>query len=206
MRSSVKAWLRGWMILAGAALLIFGAGCSHQPRHRVAEAEQLYLNARYDEAIPMLKESLLAEPEDAAAHFYLGSCFRLAGGKNRWLAPAEGEIRTALAIFRRGGGESPIPRFNGTYFELRCHLELANIYLAQLLAMAEVGAQPALLQAQISKIETAVEEARRVAPDNPETLQLEDLLQSARALLQPARDNRRPAGGSPFRNPSTQRL
>lgn len=115
------------------------SGCAKQPeRNLFAEAEHLYLDQRYDEAVVLLKQHLARHPEDAGAHFYLGTCY-LSSPKNGWLGIAQGELQTALALFERQGKINPIPRFNdSTYFELICHINLAKVYLRLILNIMDM--------------------------------------------------------------------
>ncbi len=142
------------------------------------QAEDLYRNQQYDEAIPVLKEYLLRHPDDAGAHFYLGSSYVLMS--DPWLVPAMGELQTALALFERSGRISPIERFSDTYFELRCHLELAKVLLKQLAYLDDYPASPEIAAAILERCDTILAEVRELDPDSPDVRQLDEILTAIR--------------------------
>ncbi|MCP4641238.1 MAG: hypothetical protein GY851_12425 [bacterium] len=161
------------IIAAVAALTVFG-GCRTDSADRLPKAEELYLAQRYDEAIPLLRQHLVVHPDDAAGHFYLGSCYMLSS--DPWMVLAQGEIETALAIFERTGKKSPIDRFTDTYFELRCHLELAKILFKQVIFLADENGPPRLAAMVVERLEETLERVRKIDPSAPEVAQLEGLI------------------------------
>lgn len=180
-------------------LVTAAAGCA-RPTVTLQDGEALYLEGDYDAAIAVLKEYLIEHPEDAGAHFYLGSCYRL--WRKGWFPLlAQGEIETAQALYERSGGKSPIPRFPDTYFALRCQTELANVFLRHLAVVERLQADPGLTALLVRRIEMALEEARRIDPAAPEVAQLQDIVSGLREAvagaftLPPAR--RPPSPGLP---------
>jgi len=118
-----------WTVLCCLAALLASCGGSlggsRGDDGLLVKAETLCLERRYDDAIPVLKQHLAARPDDAGAHYYLGRCYALA---NRpWPAIARGELETALDLFRKQGGKSPLARFDDQAFEMACHLEIARV-------------------------------------------------------------------------------
>lgn len=118
--------------LALLVILLLGAGaCGRPPREDLlAKGEYLCREARWEEAIPVLKQHLLENPRDAGAHYYLGRCYL--NQRSPWPMLAVGELETAMYLFLKSGKVSPIARFNATYFELSCHLEMSKVYLKQI--------------------------------------------------------------------------
>ena len=190
--------------LAGA-LVALAAGCA-RPQHvnYFQEGEDLYLKGEYDAAIDRFKLQLQQKPEDAGAHFYLGSCYLYAaqkniGGKdNAWLGIAQGELETALALFERGGKVNPVPRFDATYFEMICHINQAKIYLLLIQAIAQnprlfVGVIPReAIPAFIEKCNEQAKLAEQVAPGNPDVEQLKMLLAAISGAVGPVDDTTPP--------------
>ena len=162
------------MVVAVAVLAI---GCS-RAEPTLDQAEDLYRDQRYDEAIPVLKGYLLLHPDDAGAHFYLGSSYLLTS--DPWLVPAMGELQTAMALFERSGKKSPIERFSDTYFELRCHLELAKVLLKQLMYLSDYPASPRISAAILERCDAILADARKVDPESPDVRQLDEILTAIR--------------------------
>jgi len=162
------------LVVAGALLAIH---CSRS-KPTLSEAENLYREQRYDEAIVVLKDYLLLYPDDPGAHFYLGSSYLLMN--DPWLVLAMGELETALALFEQSGKKSPIERFSDTYFELRCHLELAKVLLKQLMFLNDHPASRSISAAILDRCETILAKAREVDPDSPDVRQLEEILTAIR--------------------------
>jgi tetratricopeptide (TPR) repeat protein len=163
----------------GLAVLAL-TGCSRDDGS-LEDAERVYLAGRYDEAVPLLKEYLLRHPDDAGAHFYLGSSYLLQD--DPWLTLAEGEIETALALFERSGKVSPIPRFSDTYFELRCYLELAKVYFKLILFLGDNRGSPQWIAMITERCDEILASARQVDPDAPEVKQLEELIGGVRRSI-----------------------
>ena len=114
--------------LAYFALCLVCAACSRAPeRDLFKEGETLFLNGEYDAAVEVFKQRLVQDPNDAGAHFYLGTCC-FYNTDNNWLGIALGELETALSLFERQGKVNPVPRFSAEYFEMICHVNQAYIY------------------------------------------------------------------------------
>ncbi|NIA15075.1 MAG: hypothetical protein GWP08_13465 [Nitrospiraceae bacterium] len=154
---------------------------------------ELCRRGRWDEAIPLLNRHLLDHPDDVrrntAAHFFLGQAYLF--GSDPYLPVAEGELELALAMFIKNGRKSPIAEFSDTYFELRCHLELAKVHLRALDTAIFYNARQELLRAIYGKCLDEAEKARQVAPDSPDVAQLDEVLRDLALQIETPR--RRPA-------------
>lgn len=187
-------------MLAVCAVAGFGCGSS-EPPPTLAGVEYLYLEGDYQGAVAAAKERLLEYPGDAGAHFYFGSA-QMAITEPWVPLLAMGELETALALFERGGKVSPIDRFGDTYFELRCHLDIAKVGLRHLLSLEGTEAPPGAVAMLLRRIELALEDARKVLPEAAEVKQLEAILQQIRSgtKVPPDQQERlrqdRPSGGS----------
>jgi hypothetical protein len=174
------------LIFIGIVLLAGGCSgkASGEKADLMAEAEFLVREARWADAIPVLKDHLILHPEDSGAHFYLGRCWLNApefnGREGPWLVLAEGELQLALQLFEKQGGVSTIERFNDRYFELICHVERAKIYLKQLqfLAGSNGVIRGRTAEGIMENLRQAVADARAVNPDAAEVRSLEQLLRS----------------------------
>lgn len=173
-----------WPNAARAAVLaamLCAAGCARTPSgEHLREAGALCKQGQWDEAIPLLKRHLLDCPEDVTAHFLMGRCYL--NGHPPCHAVAEGEFLLALKLFKLNGKHTPIAEYSDAYFELRCHLELAKVYLLQLGAARAFGAPPGHIRALISKCRKEAETARRMEPGSDDVKELERLLIEMRAL------------------------
>ncbi len=188
MTSSSLRGLQAALVFGVAALA--GCGGAGGDVDYLAEAEALLLDARWDEAIPLLREHLLRNPQDPGAHFYLGRAYMF--GSSGLLGHALGEFQTALYYFHRDGGESPIERFSDTYFELACHVESAKVYLQIALVFLEMPEPPSQLLHALAECHRVLERAREVDPEAPEVQELElhltTLREEAEARLGPPED------------------
>ncbi|MDZ4860841.1 MAG: hypothetical protein SGI88_17835 [Candidatus Hydrogenedentes bacterium] len=161
------------------------ASCNRAPAPDFfAEGEELYLKGEYDEAIERFKGYLLADPDHAGAHWYLGTCY-LYSSEHRWLGIAQGELETALALFNRQGKANPIPRFNETYFEMMCHINQAKIYLLLVETLIQnPRAFPgldarAVIPGLLAKCAEHAGLADEVSPGNPDVVELKRILDRA---------------------------
>jgi len=178
-----------------AAYLLAGIGLAcHTPpqRNLMQEAETLVLDAKFDEAIPVLKKKLLADPEDAGAHYYLARCFQFAS--KPWLAVAQGELETALHLFAKQAKKSPIARFSDAYFEMICHIDIGKIRLRQIMAVLDNGGALEDIQPLLASGREAAANARRIMPDANEVKELEANLAQTEKLAQALR----PPPATPF--------
>lgn len=171
-------------ILVAAAVLSVSAGCAQRTDAGLLEqAEYFILEQRYAEAIPLLKQLLLSNPNHSGAHYYLGRCY-FAPKDTFWFTIAEGEIQTALNLFIREGRKSTIPRFPDAYFELICHLDIAKIRLRQAMFLVEQDAPLSAVSELLAQAADSVEEARKVAPDSPDVTQIDQTLTQFRRTIQ----------------------
>ena len=165
-------------LVCGLALFVGCRGATHEDW--LGQAQTLCQGQQWNAAIPLLKRHLLERnPDihtDAAAHFHLGRCYL--NGTQFYPGAAEGELQTALRIFLENGRQSPIEEYSDDYFELRCHLELAKVYLRLLMHAARLGASPASMHGIFRQARQAADNARRVAPDSDEVRELQHLLDS----------------------------
>lgn len=211
-------------VLLAAAICAAVAGCGEE-EDLFDRAEYLMLEARWNEAMPVLRQYLRENPGDPGAHFYLGRAYLLSGLP--LLLHAEGELKTARHLFEGQGGESPIERFSDTYFELICHLELAKVYMRIIVQLIDQPYNDHFTRTALERIERELEAARRIDPDSPdvemladfvdevrETLDIEDRpdpdlprqpepLQPPRERIPDPEDRQRPPGPSPRRDPLT---
>ena len=150
-------------------------GCRQTPPPELPpQVATLIQEQKWDEAIPLLKHHLLVRPGDAAAHFYLGACY--VGLRDPVLAVAEGELKIALTLFRQSGATGPVADMTAKDFELRCYLEIANVYILSIEAAARANANPATLDLIVRNLDAAVADAAGVAPEDPRVKRLEDFL------------------------------
>jgi hypothetical protein len=140
----------------------------------LARAKELCQDQKWDLAVKLLKARLQEDPEDAAAHFYLGRCYL--NGHMLYPAVAEGEFSAALMLFAESGRRSPIPEYSDQYFELRCHLEIVKVYVRMLMIAKENNASPQVIQKIQNDCRQKAAQAERVMPDAPEIKELQKIL------------------------------
>lgn len=155
--------------LSLCAILLFSSislvGC--QPTEEVdllKQGEALCLDQRWEEAQVVLKKYLLSNPDDAGAHYYLGRCNVY--GNVFWPKVARGEYETALRLFLASGKENPIERFGAEYFEMILHLHSAEVLVKVVYGLNGNGVRLTSLKGMIEKIESSVNEARKISPDH----------------------------------------
>ena len=170
---SVPAFRR-WS--AAAVLILLGAACSRPDPDLDGRAQTLIAESQWDDAIDLLKRRLIQHPDDVAAHFYLGRCYL--NGSMFYPGAAAGEFETALQLFTDKGRHSPIAEYEDQYFELRCHLELAKVYLRTYLELADRGAPKSVLQQPMRNLKKAAESAEKIAPDSQDVRDLKSVIQS----------------------------
>jgi len=150
-------------------------GCRQTPPSELSpQVATLIQEQKWDEAIALIKHHLLVRPGDVAAHFYLGACY--VSLPDPVLAVAEGELKTALTLFRQSGATGPVADMTAKDFELRCHLEIANVYILSIEAAARVNANPAVIDLLVRNLDAAATGAAGVAPEDPRVKRLEDFL------------------------------
>ncbi|MCC6152905.1 MAG: hypothetical protein IT367_04065 [Candidatus Hydrogenedentes bacterium] len=179
--------------------LVAACACSRAPqRNQFKEGETLYLDGKYSQAAELFKQRLFENPDDAGAHYYLGSaymsnCIRpdqvaLSNRDmtpDRWLGIAQGELEVALELFKRQGKVSPIPRFDATYFEMMCHVTRAKIHFILLQSILDAPPNPrgpnlrSLVPGIIKKCAEEAEAAEKVSPDAAEVRELKELIKAA---------------------------
>jgi len=203
--------------IATLVILVAACACSRAPqRDLFAEGETLFLNGKYTEAAEVFRQRLLDNPNDAGAHYYLGTTYlyRFAtnqsnapaapifGTNQNWLGIAQGELETAVSLFKRQGKTNPVPRFDtnttpefspAQYFEMICHVNQAKILLLLTQSILENprtirGLNPlTLLPGIIEKCQQQADEAERAAPGHPDVaglkLQIEELVKVAGPML-----------------------
>ncbi len=161
------------LMLSLAALV---AGCAKPAPELNGQAKALIEQSRWDDAIDPLKGQLLHAPDDVAAHFYLGRCYL--NGSVFYAGAAAGEFETALRLFIEQGRHSPIAEYNDQYFELRCHLELAKVFLRTYLEYVDRGAPRSVLQKPMRRLKKAAEAAEQIAPDSQDVRDLKSVIAS----------------------------
>lgn len=180
-------------------VLVAACACSRaQQRDLFKEGETLYLDGKYSQAAEVFKQRLLENPNDAGAHYYLGSaymsnCIRpdQAALSNRdmtpdrWLGIAQGELEMALELFKRQGKVSPIPRFDATYFEMMCHVTRAKTHFILLQSILDAPPNPrgpnmrSLVPGIIMKCAEEAEAAEKLSPNAAEVRELKELIKAA---------------------------
>ncbi|MEA3365186.1 MAG: hypothetical protein U9Q79_06045 [Candidatus Hydrogenedentes bacterium] len=173
------------------AICILSPSCGETPEEShqdlMAHAEYLVREARWADAIDVLKQYLVVHPEDSGAHFYLGRCWlnvpEFKGHEGPWLVLAEGELNLALDLFHEQGGKSTIERFSDEYFQVICHLERAKVYLKQLTYLADRRGYLAGATAEtiITELRQAIADAKAINPDSPDVWAFEHLLDTLEA-------------------------
>lgn len=178
--------------VACAALCLMCAACAPAPDSNLFEkGEALYLKQDYKAAADLFKQRLIQDPDDAGAHFYLGTCYLYDSNKD-WLGIAQGELETALALYERHGKVNPVPRFSADYFEMICHVNQAKIHLYLMTELLNntkktPGVNPrALIPVILRKCMEQASEAERIAPGDPDVEALKQLIQEFVGTLSPA--------------------
>jgi tetratricopeptide (TPR) repeat protein len=154
-------------------------GCHRAPDDSaLRQAELLCEQRQWEAAIPLLKQHLLKNPLDGAAHFYLARCY--GNARRPYFAVAEGEIQTALTVFIQNGRQSPLTGLSSQQFESSCYLELAEIYLRMLRIASRIGGSPAVAQQIFRQIDRVIEQARQLDPTSEELRKLDQILDRIR--------------------------
>ena len=156
------------------AALVLIACHSAPPPELPPNVAALMQERKWDEALSLINQHLLVSPRDVAAHFYRGQCY--ASLKDPALAVAEGEFRIALSLFRQAGVTAKVAGMAPKDFELRCCLEIANVYMQSLNTAVRLNASEPVLEQLVRKVESITAEAARIAPDEPRVKRLEDFL------------------------------
>lgn len=196
-RHKLRGVLVACLVTATAAAVAAQIARWHRPHvDTLRVGAELCRHGRWDEAIPLLNRHLLDFPNDAhrnaAAHFFLGQAYLF--GSDPYLPVAQGELELALAMFTQNGRKSPIEEFSDTYFELRCHLELAKVHLSTLSVAISLRAPQWMLRAALDKCRDEAEKARRVAPDSSDVAQLDRMLRDfAKQIEEPRLQPAKPA-------------
>jgi tetratricopeptide (TPR) repeat protein len=161
-------------IAAATALVLIAAACSQPGPDLNGRAQALLEKSQWDAAADPLKRQLIEQPDDVAAHFYLGRCYL--NGSMFYPGAAAGEFETALRLFTEKGRHSPIAEYDDKYFELRCHLEMAKVYLRTYLELADRGAPRSILQQPMRNLKAAEEAAEKIDPDSKDVRDLKSMI------------------------------
>lgn len=154
------------------------------------EGEDLCLNQEWNLARATLKQYLTRRPEDPAGHFYLGRAY-MYGSQFRPIM-AEGEFLTALRLFRKQGGKSPIERFPDRYFEMMCYLEAAKANLIQIDVYMSAGMSVNAVQELVDECAYFAGRARKIIPNAKEVAELDQIVRDLRPPGYPRRNPRKP--------------
>lgn len=177
-----------WNLLLGAVCLTGLTACSPRPiagEDVLIEGETQLRDMEWENARVTLRRFLLDRPEHAGGHFYLGRAYLFA--EDFRPAIAEGELQTALALFKRQGGRSPIPRFDDRYFELICNIESAKVCVLQIAEVRDRGLPMGPMKGVARRARDYVEAARAVIPESEDVAAYDELVaQIERALGLPA--------------------
>ena len=142
------------------------------------DAEQLILEAKWREAHFLLRIFLKENPSHPGAHFYLGRSYLFLADDFRPTI-AEGELQTALALYRENGNNSFIDRFDSpNYFEIICNMESTKVAMKEYAFLLEFNAHPTIMQDSLQRARFYVEEARKVAPNNKDVLDYDSYVRS----------------------------
>jgi len=116
-----------------AVAVLFGAaiagGCSARPSPEVlVEAWELGEQNRWQEAVPLLKSWLIANPESVAGHFFYGQAYLHV--RHPRFALAIGQIRLARSLAEAQGGIGDLSPFMDEHsFHVSFHEKLALAHL-----------------------------------------------------------------------------
>jgi len=83
------------------------------------------------------------------------------------LAGREGELKLPY-LFRRNGTASPIDGVSAKDFELRCYLQLANVYVRSLGVAMKLNTNVSIINQTLRNLTAAVSDAQSIAPMIPE--------------------------------------
>ena len=160
-----------------AIALVLGLSACSAPKpgpELFAHAETLCLDEKWDEAPEPLREYLLAHPDHAGAHFYLGRAYLF--GEDFRPAVAEGELQLALKLYIDGGRKSPIDRFPDEYFEIICNIESSKVLIKLIPLLLDEGVPISATQDLIRRMRIYLERARAIQPDIPEVKDLNGIV------------------------------
>ena len=171
------------MLLAGTLFLCACSGpeSPEEPVDLFAQGEFLCREARWGEARDVLRAFLVEHPEHAGAHFYLGRSYLLWEEDFR-PAIAEGELQTALALYRESG-EHHIERFPDDYFVLICDIESAKVTIKQFALLQQLRFPPQTLLPILDRGWGYVERAREAIPDHGDIADFDGLMRSLYASI-----------------------
>lgn len=140
------------------------------------QAETHISNLEWDQAIPDLKQYLRARPHDGRAHFQLGRCYL----NGTLLVPniAEGEFRIALNAYEKNGKKSLFKENTDQFFPIRCHLEIAKIYMKVFMNTVETNLPRTIVEGALKKLRKCAEAARSLDANNPDVIELFKYIES----------------------------
>ena len=183
------------------ACAVLPLACSAPRENLLPKAEQLVLDGKWYEAIPVLKRQLVMHPDDAGAHYYLGRCYMLVNDEDFYPRLAEGELQTAIRMFKRAGGEtSPIERFDPKYFEMICLVDSSKVFVRQMTLFLRDGGRLVPMKHFIERARHYAERAAGVMPEAPEVSEtmriVEEFERQWRATPEGAAEYSQPTAGS----------
>jgi tetratricopeptide (TPR) repeat protein len=150
---------------AAALFLLLAPACGSSDDTLFQRAEALYMEGRFSDAVPVLKEFLLSHPTHSGAHLYLAICYTVG---DIWPTAAEGEALTALTLYRKDGRKSTIERYPDEYFELKCYFALMDAVRMQInMLLSLPGSPPAEMREALDRFRAYLQEAQAIAPDDP---------------------------------------
>lgn len=169
---------RRWATLAlvSVSVAVMCTACARQEPDRTGVGAALLQEGRWEDAANAFKGQLLRHPCDVAAHFYLGRCYL--NDSPMYPGAAAGEFETALRLFSGNGRHSPIAEYADDYFELRCHLELAKVYLRAHQEYLEGGVPKTVLKQLLRKLKRAAEAAEQIMPDSEDVVNLKRIVEA----------------------------
>lgn len=153
-------------LLAGLAVVLAGCVAAPYDAALLRQAAELGQNQRWDEARPLIKEHLLAHPDDPVGHFYYGLSFL--HQKRPFLMVAEGELLTAQHLldseerFRPEATDMDYETFRGVL-----HQKTALVYMRAFHDSIELDVPYDYTRQLLLKASAQVELGLKSDPDSP---------------------------------------
>ena len=141
----------------------------------LVRADALVLDHKPDDALPLLKQYLQANPCDAGAHYLLGYCYRTV--QPAWLTIADGEFETALYLVKRTGECGRLNRFQSAdALELEIHRCRALTGMQWLLEAMDRRVRREYVERLAEQTMKHVQEGLHIDPNHPELREMEHTL------------------------------